>query len=265
VDGGDIQVNSDSDRAACIIGDAVIDAPEMNVVGDTRLTGNTTYDGILNPNSPYKPDPLCPDPPDNCLPEPAWDSTLDLSPATGAVTKITEGTHELIPGYYSGGLNITGGDVTLQPGMYVVDGDGFQVSGNTNLCAKGVMFYIIGQGRLDLTGTGDMVITPLTGNDPNFCNPAYDYPPGTDYLTYEGMTFFQARDNDQPARIVGTSQMDLEGTLYFPYNHLDVSGTSDGLGNQLIAWTIEVSGTGELTINYDGRNPAPGYHSYLVE
>ena len=94
---------------------------------------------------------------------------------------------------------------------------------------------------------------------PRACNPA-----STDY-TYEGISFFQARDNTNDARIVGTGLMDLDGTLYFPSNHLDLTGTGDGFGNQLIANTIEISGTGDITIMYDGRNRAAGTTSFLVE
>ncbi len=35
--------------------------------------------------------------------------------------------------------------------------------------------------------------------------------------------------------------------------------------NQLIARTVEISGTGEITIDYDGRNRAPATRSFLVE
>jgi len=39
----------------------------------------------------------------------------------------------------------------------------------------------------------------------------------------------------------------------------------DGFGNQLITWSLEVSGTGDILINYDGRNKAPGLKAFLVE
>jgi hypothetical protein len=59
--------------------------------------------------------------------------------------------------------------------------------------------------------------------------------------------------------------MNIEGSLYFPNNLLNLGGTGDGIGNQLIAWQLHVFGTGDVTINYTGINPAPGNRVYLVE
>ena len=68
------------------------------------------------------------------------------------------------------------------------------------------------------------------------------------------------------ARLTGTSDtFSLEGTIYFPKNHLDASGTDYlQIGNQLIVNTIFLTGTGVVEIMYDGRNPAPGYETFLV-
>jgi hypothetical protein len=127
------------------------------------------------------------------------------------------------------------------------------------------MFFVTGDGVVDLAGTGNIETTPIIYDSNDFCNSGFNYPAGTDYI-YEGVGIFQARDNFNDARIVGTSMLDLEGTLYFPENHLDLTGTGDGFGNQLIADTVEVSGTGDITIMYDGRNyNAVPTRSILVE
>ncbi len=67
------------------------------------------------------------------------------------------------------------------------------------------------------------------------------------------------------SRIIGTSFLDLQGTLYFPCAELEVGGEGDGFGDQLIAWTMWIHGTGDLTINYDGDAVAPGIRVRLVE
>lgn len=269
---GAIQVNSVDEGAVRVIGQPEIDANELDITGDVNPTGGYDFPPELPVNTGVAPipDPLCPNPPDDCLPEPIWDPCSDLSPIAGEAYSITEGAVELEPGYYSGGLRITGGDVTLKPGMYFLDGSssgqksGFVVGGNANLCAKGVMFFVTGDGVVDIAGTGAIQVTPILFDSNDFCDSSYSYPPSTDYM-YEGIAFFQARDNTNDARIVGTGLMDLDGTLYFPSNHLDLTGTGDGFGNQLIANTIEVSGTGDITIMYDGRNRAAGTTSFLVE
>jgi Flp pilus assembly protein TadG len=261
VNDGAIQVNSEEDDAVRIIGQPQISAGELNITGEADPTGgfDFTIDFPVNTGVAPIPDPLCPNPPVSCLPEPVWNSADDLSPSPGETIDITGGSVTLDPGYYSGGFRITGGDVVLKPGLYILDGSssgqksGLVIGGNTNFCAKGVMFFITGDGVVDLAGSGNIVTTPIIYDSYDFCDSGFSYPAGVDYI-YEGMGIFQARDNYNDARIVGTSMLDLEGTLYFPENHLDLTGTGDGFGNQLIADTVEVSGTGDITIMYDGRN-----------
>jgi hypothetical protein len=82
---------------------------------------------------------------------------------------------------------------------------------------------------------------------------------------YEGITIFQAPGNCNVAEINGTAELNMVGSLYFPCNKLNLSGTGDGFGNQLIARTIEIAGNGLISIAYDGRNPAFGTDTFLVE
>jgi Flp pilus assembly protein TadG len=272
VNDGAIVVDSAAYNAVRIIGNPEFDALELDVTGEVDVAGGFEFD----PNFPVEtgvppsPDPLCPDPPGDCLPEPEWDSDYDLSPSPGQALKITGGTRELQPGYYSGGLRISGGNITFKPGIYILDGRstgqkaGLVVGGNANICAKGVMFYIVGNGVVDLAGTGSIVVTPIRYDSNDFCDSSYSYPAGIDYV-YEELGIFQSRSNTNDARIVGTSLLNLDGTLYFPSNHVDLSGTGDGFGDQLIARTVEISGTADMTIMYDGRNRSPANKSYLVE
>jgi hypothetical protein len=93
-------------------------------------------------------------------------------------------------------------------------------------------------------------------------NPEVDSFVGAD--TYEGIAVFQSRSNTTEGLIIGTADMTLEGTYYFPNNHMGLAGDGVQIGNQFIVQTAEVFGNGELTINYDGRNPAPGNKVFLV-
>ncbi|MHC4227217.1 MAG: hypothetical protein ACYSW0_07275 [Planctomycetota bacterium] len=65
--------------------------------------------------------------------------------------------------------------------------------------------------------------------------------------------------------VVGTGDFLLEGTLYFPDNHLEVGGTSFDAGNQLLTGSLDLHGGGVLGIAYDGRNFIESFSSYLVE
>ena len=243
---GAIQVNSSHASSAVFVnGTPVLNTPALNVTGEPRMVGDYDFQGELNTGTPPIDDPLA------WLPEPIWDPSSDL----GEI-RITGGENMSIgPGYYSGGITINSGSLVLDPGIYILDGDGLNISGNATFLAEGVMFYIIGSGVVDLTGTNSVRITPP---DPEL----YSYP---DVDTYERISFFQARDNTNDSRIIGTSLMDLEGTLYFPSNRLGLGGTGEGFGNQLIADMIDIFGTGEITINYDGNEPAVGNKVFLVE
>jgi Flp pilus assembly protein TadG len=245
VNEGAVQVDSSSDSAACSDGaGATLDAPELNVVGgaDPKLEGN--YEGDLNEGAPYIPDPLA------WLPEPAVPTVN-----RGTISKNSNLTIQ--PGYYPTGITRTGGTLTIEPGLYYLDGDGFNISGGSIINAQGTTFFVH-RGPVDIAGTGSIVIRPP---DPTI----HSFP---EAVTYEGISFFHGRDNTakkSESRIIGTSLLDLEGTLYFPSTLLEVGGTGDGFGNQLIADRLWIHGTGEITLEYDGRFPAPGNKVFLVE
>lgn len=233
---GSIQVNSADPCAMCTDGSALtIEAGETNIVGDICMSGNPTLNTTINPDSSYVPDPLAGIPESPITP-----------PDLGSIT--AGGTYG--PGYYAGGLRITstGETVVLDPGIYVLDGHGLYVNGG-DLIAQEVMFYIIGSGSVYLGGNGLIEISPISdeGN------------------AYWGISIFQARDNHNDSVIIGTSDMDLEGTYYFPSANLEIGGSGIALGNQLIAWTMWIHGRGTFDIQYDGRYPAPGTQVTLVE
>ncbi|MBN1788261.1 MAG: hypothetical protein JW806_07685 [Sedimentisphaerales bacterium] len=272
VNDGAILVNSYAENAVRIIGQPDLGAAELDVTGSVLATGGFEFDPnfVVNMGVPPSPDPLCPYPPDECLPEPTYDPVYDLAPSPGDTITVSSGTAEFEPGYYSGGFRINGGDVTFKPGIYILDGSangqasGLVIGGNANVCAKGVMFYVINDAVVDITGSGNVEMTPIIYDSNDFCDDSYEYPSDVDYA-YEQIGIFQSRTNYNAANIVGTSNLDLDGTLYFPNNHIDLSGTGEGFGEQLIADTIGISGTGDMTIMYNGGNRAPANRAYLVE
>jgi hypothetical protein len=247
VAGGDIQVNSDDPCAACGNGTPLIETPDLNITGapGTCFDGGVEVTGDINPGTPPAPDPLA------FLPEPSIDPASDL----GTVVHTSDETLTLQAGYYSGGITQLGGTLLLDPGIYILDGAGFQIGGNSSLIAEGVMLYIVGTGYVDITGTGLISITPPDPEVHTFAGAA----------TYESVSIFQARGNTNPSRIIGTSSLDLHGTLYFPSAPLEIGGVGGQIGNQLIADTMQLRGTGQIQIAYDGTHNAPGNDLFLVE
>jgi len=161
------------------------------------------------------------------------------------------------PGYYSGGIRITSSTLklVLESGVYSLDHTGIGpdsglvvTAGNFDASA-GVMLHIVNDGVVYLGGNGTIIVNPIE-DETNI---------------YNGVSIFQSRTNFQDATIIGTDDMLLDGTYYFPHNKLIVGGEGLALGNQLLTWELDMHGTGTYTILYDGENPAPGYKVWLVK
>ena len=72
------------------------------------------------------------------------------SAASAAQTRITSGKRTLCPGTYYGGVLITGGEVTMLAGTYLMIGGGFQILNSGSVDGRaGVMIYTTGS-----VGTG---------------------------------------------------------------------------------------------------------------
>ncbi|MEW6745839.1 MAG: pilus assembly protein TadG-related protein [Planctomycetota bacterium] len=232
-----LQVNSSDPRAACGNGVVVVDTPSLNVSGDPGVdfTPGVEVTGEVHAKSPPIPDPLA------SLAAPSWSPSADRG---GVVVKKKDRV-TLDPGYYSGGITQTGGILELRPGIYVLDGAGLNLSGNGSFVANGVLLYVKGTGTIDMTGNSTTIITPI---DPEVSNdPAASL--------YAGISLFQERASTTGARVIGTSQLRVSGVLYLPAAELEVGGTADTLGNQLLVWTMRCRGTGTLTVDYQEGGP----------
>jgi len=253
---GEIMVNSGSVNATAIDGKSIqIDASALNVYGDIDESPGYEFTVPYSTGVPPIQDPL------GWLPEPTWDPSTDLTPDGNTIT-ISSGEATFGPGYYSGGFDIGGGTVTLTPGIYILGGGnqdkgGLVIGGDANFYADGVMFFITDNGKADMRGSGAIHTSPIDFE-------RFSYPPDVP-AHYQGTTVFQSRQNTNEAYIKGTGLLDLEGTLYFPRNHVNIRGEGDGFGNQLIAWSLDIRGSGDIGIDYDGRNRDLPTGSFLVE
>jgi hypothetical protein len=273
-DNGAIQVNSQDDELSITLnGTPEIIAETVNVtaegfsqVGDFDLYENT--DVWLG--QPPMPDPLW------WLNEEGYKPT---DPALGLATPETDlgsivvqndddvPASPISAGYYSGGLTFKGGTaenpVRLESGTYILDGAGLDVAANSYVVAdpNGVFFYITGTGACYVSGNATLIATPLTAEP------------------YAGIIIAQDPDDLNDADISGTGDSLIEGTLYFPQERpadeqkkgngegfaLRLGGTGIGTGNQIIASSVYVYGTGDKIVNYNGQNPSPIGNAWLVE
>lgn len=244
---GGIQVNSNSSGDAVDLQGSkfIVDAPVLNIVGGYNAGGGT-INSVVNTGAPYKPDPLA------YIPEPTWDPVADLR-----VPDYSSGV--LQPGYYPDGIQISTGNFTFQPGIYILGTSkpstpAFGLNGGS-VSGEGVMFFI-DNGAVSINGNGAMALSPPKPTRDTFARADI----------YENILFFQARDNTSEALILGTAGVDmsLSGTIYFPSARTELGGTCQNLGSQFIADTITIRGNADLTIKYDGKMVAPGNHVFLV-
>jgi len=160
---------------------------------------------------------------------------------------------------------------SVETSLYALGGgtsgtSGLVIKGNASMYGEYVTLYVTGAhnevdveyGVLDVGGNGYIEVRPpgdfFLGDDGK---PQINGQPG--------VSMWQDIENTNDARIIGTGDFNLSGTLYFPNNHTEIGGTGFQAGNQLIAGSLDLHGTGVIAIGYDGRNWVLGYKSYIVE
>jgi hypothetical protein len=238
-------VDSNSPTATTVTGGGVLTAPEFDITGvpGTSLAGGAAINGTVLDGQVPTPDPLA------YLPEPD-PSTLTVQ-ATKTVKLQNQGSLSLQPGVYQGGINVTGGNLTLAPGIYYMDGGGFGFSGTGSLSAPGVMIVNAPQSNADtisITGTGAINISPMTTG------------------IYQGISFWQSRASSNTLTVSGGGSGAIYGTFYAQHGTLKVSGGGgQSVGSQYISWDVVLSGNGNFTIDWKAPDVAPNKLFALVE
>jgi len=292
---GDVQVNAVSWRTPWssfrLDGtSATIWAGELNVVGGTNpppmdskwssYYGDPCLPFSIDANSPRIEDPLAKLTPPNIKTMPigrdTTGKTYGYDPNTKTYPAINGGTLTLNPGYYPGGIDMNGGSVTLLAGVYAFGGG---KNGGSGIVLRGGATVTDGTTS---THTGAGVLLYITG-DPSAKPPvAYGTVDVASNATIQatsrgdamtprqiqgemGIAIWQDRANTNYARIIGTSASCLTGTIYCPYNALEIGGNSAQMGSQLIAGALQLHGNPNLDIAYDGRNKVIAYRSILVQ
>jgi hypothetical protein len=157
-------------------------------------------------------------------------------------TDIQNPTNTTIqPGTYKSIQLTSGGPYTLASGTYYICGSGngatvgeFKSSVQVNTATNGAT--IIVQGKIDITGTGNMTA-------PSASSTATPYP---------GILFYQPGNgsNLQQDNINGGSNLILTGALYLPGGNLTFNGNNSTTGLkclEIVSYTIQFSGTNSLS------------------
>jgi Flp pilus assembly protein TadG len=248
VDDGVVVVDAASNPISTAGASGIITAEGIKIVAPSTTLGPPNYTGAIYPESNYVPDPL------SSMPAPNY-ATMTKPNGTSEVSVKNNDLITLNPGYYPGGLQMTGGSLTLRPGVYVFDNE-VKINGGA-FVGNDVMIYVR-TGQLTLGGNGTIQITPLSTTT--------DTTPAD--AVYDKMAIWVADNDPKNAPSIGGNNgtVSIGGTIYVPNNTLSLQGTGDlTAGNQLIANKVSVGGNGTITIHYDGRNPAAGNRVYIVK
>ncbi len=146
----------------------------------------------------------------------------------------------LKPGVYCGGLDISGNvNITFEPGVYVIDGGDFSVSGAGSLYGEGVTFILTNSGNGEY---GNINISG--GKKIDFTAPAEGEP-------WEGIVIYQDAPEDSSSKqnkFTGTSEINITGVIYTPNRGISFGGNNSTSGNdpevctKVIAKTITLHG-----------------------
>jgi Flp pilus assembly protein TadG len=235
--GGALYVNS-TDPSALALGTGSLSADSLEIVGG--YSGSlTNVTGTVDTGAQPQTDPL--------VRLPAPDTSL-LSQQT-----YTSGNATLNPGIYRNGLKVSGSaTVTLQPGIYVLDGGGLNIGGLANVTGSQVMIYntSISQpsGAVSIGGTGTVSLGPPTSG------------------TYAGISLYQDRAITTAVKISGNGKLSVTGTVYAPTAQVQFTGTGTAnvMGGWVVADTVKITGSGNIDLNQSSSRPLiPDIH--LVE
>lgn len=230
--GAGIYVNSSDPSAFHLNGIGPVLASSYNVKGGyVNSTGALTL-GKMRTGVDPTPDPLA------FFPTPDTATMPERSAAKLVVNSILPTV--LQPGIYKGGIQVKGlSVVTMLPGIYVMDGGGFEVINLASVVGLETMIYNTsitqpaGPIVFDTTGVVT-VLPPLSG-------------------IYQGFSIFQNRSQTTPVTLTGHGVTAITGAIYAPAAPLSLTALAgvgvDTLGGAYIADTITVGGVASLNVD----------------
>jgi hypothetical protein len=146
---------------------------------------------------------------------------------------------------YCGGLQLSGsGNITFASNsIFIINGTdaggkSFDYTGSGNLTGTNVMFFITGQngytaGPVKISGSGNLTFSAQSSG------------------TYQGLLFYQDRGVSYASANNYSGSGNVTGSFYFPTTSLSYSGSGNDLSQALVANTITMSGSGNISLARD--------------
>jgi hypothetical protein len=160
------------------------------------------------------------------------------TPPTGVSRNLPnlnpQSTTTLLPGYYSGGMNLQG-NVTLSPGVYYVSGNDFNIGSNAIVTGSDVTIYLAAGSQVSMQGNSHVSLAAPTSG------------------TYSGILFFGDRAGVSSAlnTFTGDSSSSLTGNIYFPTQSVTYAGNFSGVNGctHVVADTVQWTGSATISVN----------------
>ena len=201
----------------------------MNTYAGPGQLQGTTFN--IHPPPEYHEDKLDPesyavDPPD-----------CSGLPDHGSVN--SEGT--ISPGIYTR-IRLNNGELIMNPGLYCITGspNGLTINGG-KLIGDGVTIYLINGGGSISGNSITQLDAPDRSPDPSPAIP--------------GLLFYMGPGNTNLLSLTGNDDSWFVGTVLAPDGEVKLAGTSGTnatFNTQVIGWNVEVEGTANLDINFNG-------------
>ncbi len=206
--GGGIYVDSNSSRALTANGNAKILASVVDVHGGVKVDGrNVIINAAPTIGAPILADPLA------SLAQPSTSGLTNY----GSVN-LTGGALTINPGIYKQ-ISVSGtGALTMNSGVYIIEGGDFSVTGQGIVTGSQVMVFNAASmypatggsyGSLNVSGLASVTLTPPSAGP------------------YAGIVYFQSRDNKKTASVSGNGIVaSLRGVFYAPAAEVMLTGNA---------------------------------------
>ena len=229
--GCSLAVASNSASSIRVSGGGTINADKVTTVGGIDLSGGgiiNAADGIDQNSTTTFNDPY---------------ANYPVPAATGSCSK----TDYKLPGgsspatftggcTFSNGISLTGGSLTLNSGVYVINNGGLSVSGGSSLRGDDVTIVLTGNSTIQIAGGATInIVAPITGST-------------------AGIAFFGRTSGT--SKINGGANQTIVGAVYLPNQTVEYSGgsvTNPTQCMELIANTITFTGNSNFALDCTGR------------
>lgn len=226
-----VAANSAGSSAIYLEGSSYLDATPLSTVGGiTAGSTNIAAGTDLQPYGTSQTDPMA-----------ARQLEVPAEPSTCTATNFEappNRTASVSPGRYCGGMALKG-EVTMSPGVYIVDRGSFYVASSAKVTGTGVTIVLTGSSSTDIAtvniagGSTVDLKAPTPIQDPYWKN----------------VLFFQDPRASEPlSEVAGGSTLKLQGIIYMPGGNIRFAGSSGQQADCLFLVGKRVTFTGATSV-----------------